>query len=80
MSLQTLFQNAAECKRFEYKARSLGYSNFERRGNFYCHSDLNTLAQGYLLHMEITEKMNSVVDSQAMSLASVMPLPASRVA
>lgn len=48
MSLQGLFRSAKQIEDFERVAINAGYRNFSRRGAFYCHSDLNTFAAGYL--------------------------------
>ncbi|MEG0063070.1 MAG: hypothetical protein RR740_00555 [Pseudomonas sp.] len=48
MSLQTLFQDKNALARFELKAQAAGYRNFSRRGQFYCLSDLNTFAAGFI--------------------------------
>ncbi|UKL15074.1 hypothetical protein hairong_113 [Pseudomonas phage hairong] len=52
MSLQELFQNAEQLKLFENAMTRMGYSNFNKRGNFYCHSDLNLLATGWSKAMQ----------------------------
>jgi hypothetical protein len=35
--------------RFEKAARKAGHDNFTRRGELYCVSDLNTLAEGFCM-------------------------------
>jgi hypothetical protein len=53
MSLQKLFQRKELQSQFEHKARIAGYSNFNRRaGSWYCDSNLNLLAEGFLMARE----------------------------
>lgn len=48
MSLQELFRSAEQLAQFEQAARAQGFHKFNKRGGFYCHSELNTYAAGYL--------------------------------
>ena len=48
MSLQELFRSTDLLAQFEEAARAHGYTNFNKRGVFYCHSELNTFAQGWV--------------------------------
>ena len=44
-----MYMTTEQRSAFEAKARLAGYSNFNRKGMYYAHSDLNLLAQGYLM-------------------------------
>lgn len=53
MSLQKLFQDKKALEVFEKAALKEGYKVFTKRGQFYCQSDLNLFAVGYLYGMEV---------------------------
>lgn len=49
MSLHELFRNASLLESFENKARSEGFNQFQKRGSYYCVSDLNLFAAGFMV-------------------------------
>jgi hypothetical protein len=52
MSLQKLFQDKKALEVFEKAALSEGFTVFTKRGQFYCLSDLNVFARGWLAAMK----------------------------
>lgn len=64
MSLQELFRNTAQLDQFEKAARAQGYTQFNKRGAMYCHSDLNIFAAGYAAGVKQTK---FVLDSDPQS-------------
>lgn len=71
MSLQELFSNAQQLKAFENAARSLGYTNFNKRGSLYCLSDLNVLGQGWIAAKK--DVANLVLVDRVAALEEVAP-------
>lgn len=63
MSLQALFSNASKLARFEQIARDNDYTNFNKRGGFYCLSALNDFAAGYVAGLNASLKELNNVES-----------------
>jgi hypothetical protein len=47
---------------FERKARLVGHNNFSRRGELYCVSDLNKLAEGYCMNLPERKPVRGIVN------------------